>query len=52
MTSGIFGPNAIRLLEEYEKQGYRIRYMDRRILEKRIREVASLLEKFCSLIAK
>jgi hypothetical protein len=52
MTSGTFGPNAIRLLEEYEKEGYTIRYMERRILEKRIREVPSLLGKFCSLIAK
>jgi hypothetical protein len=52
MTSGTFGPNAIRLLEEYEKQGYKIKYMDRQFLENRIKQVPSLLEKFCNLGAK
>ena len=52
MTSGTFGPNATRLLEEYEKQGYKVEYMDRQFLENRIKQVPSLLKKFCDLSAK
>lgn len=51
MTSGTFSPNAIRLLDEYEKQGYKIRQMDRRFLEKRIKKFPNLLKKFCALTA-
>lgn len=49
MTSGTFGPNALRLLEEYEKQGHNIKYMDKQYLEDRIKQVPSLIDKFYSL---
>jgi hypothetical protein len=52
MTSGTFSPGALRLLEEYEKQGFRIKYMDRRFLEDRIMRIPGLLEKFYKLCSK
>jgi hypothetical protein len=49
MTSGTFSPSAMRLLEEYEKGGFIIKYMDRRFLEYRIRLIPTLLEQFPEL---
>jgi hypothetical protein len=47
MTSSRLSPGVTRLLEEYEKQAvFSIKIMDRQFLERRIKEVPKLSEKF------
>lgn len=50
MTSGSFSPNSIRLLEEYEKKGIIIKYMDKQFLENRLMQVPSLMIKYQALL--
>lgn len=49
MTSGTFSPNAMRLLDAYDEQGFKIICMDRRVLEKQIKKKTDLLKKFYTL---
>lgn len=49
MTSGTFSPSAMRLLEEYEKEGFTIKYMNKQFLEDRFRKIPTLLKQFPKL---